>query len=150
MTAQTDPRRCHYVYPDGRTCLGWRTQTGYCGGHSRIGIAANPSESAKRANESRKIRHRERAERKRRDNLTLKEALAARAADERDRIIEALFAGLDADSPRERQRAAELIVTRILGRPNVAIEQPADLPDITVESLVALWNSPESESDTGE
>lgn len=51
---ELDPRRCHYIYPEGHPkagtqCQGWRVRKGeHCPGHSGLGIAASP-EAARRA-----------------------------------------------------------------------------------------------------
>lgn len=76
-----------------------------------------------------------------RSKMTLKEALLERAAEERDAIVDALFAPLsDEDlSPMARQSAARTVLERILGKPGEIApdEQPAD--DLPLEVLVEMW-----------
>ena len=74
--------------------------------------------------------------------MTLAEALAERAAAERDALAEALFGPVlsEETSEMEKHRAAIAILERMLGKPREgAIVEAEPEAEIPLETLVALW-----------
>ena len=83
----------------------------------------------------------------RRRHASVRDALAARAEELADKILAAYEAGLDADDPVVRVRSADVLMSRVFGRPKETIEQvkppvPAELQavrDMSAEEREELW-----------
>jgi hypothetical protein len=73
--------------------------------------------------------------------MTLQEALRERAAEERDALVEALFAPLT--DPRAavmtKHRAAVTIIERLIGKPREALAVNEPMATLTLEQLADVW-----------
>lgn len=135
MDDDTADKRCPVIKPDGTQCKGFRTQHGTCAGHAHLGATANPVEANRRSHEVRRQKAQERQEHQAARELTLQEALAARAVRERDALVDALFAGIAAEVEATRRSAtAELILTRLLGKPR----EPATEAGTTMDEVRSM------------
>ncbi len=67
--------------------------------------------------------------------MGLLDAIAARAVEQRDKIVDALFAGLDVTDPAQRARCAELIITRLYGKPKETVETTSTRTDMDVSAM---------------
>ncbi len=133
-TATVEPKpapkpehRCEHHYEDGSQCRGTKTRTGKCAGHSRLGIAANPSANADKANETRREKAREVAARPK----TLKEALQARL-EARAADVTAKYEGIALDgtsSPDTALRALEQWISRVYGKPTDHVATTVQVPE---------------------
>ena len=127
-SANPDPRRCNYLRDTGEHCQGWRYKAsteGYCPGHARLGIAANPHAYAMEANAKSAAVRKERAEQRRMSTL---DVLAARLAANAEVVADAYESATRAGD----YKAADLWVTRVHGKPKETIET------ITTGALDAL------------
>src|SRR5215471_13885224 len=113
------PVRCGETRSDGQPCTAWATASGLCAGHSGLGVAADPSESGFKGAETRRENAAKRRLHAERREMSLAEALAEKAAEERDALVEALFGPVlyDQTSPMEKHRASIAILERMLGKP---------------------------------
>lgn len=145
------PSRCSATRADGRACTAWATKTGFCAGHSGLGVAADPSESGfkgadtRRENAAKRRLHAERRE------MTLAEALAEKAAEERDALVEALFGPVlsDQTSPMEKHRASIAILERMLGKPKEPAVVETTEEELPLEVLVEMWKEQKRQQQAG-
>jgi hypothetical protein len=141
-------RRCAGTTRDGAPCTAWATATGYCAGHSGFGIGRDPRAAGAKGAESRRRNRDRRQLHAERRNMTLKEALRERAAEERDALVDALFAPLvePGTDVMTRHRAAVTILERMIGRPREALAVEEPLPELTIEQLIEIWSHPHGET----
>jgi hypothetical protein len=137
-------RRCLATRADGEPCGAFATRTGFCAGHSGVGLARNPSAAGEKCAEARRENRAERRVHAERRRMTLVEALAERAAEKRDVLVDAMFAAVEDEKlpTMQRQAAARVVIERLLGRPSEPlVNEASEHEEVPLETLVALWGA---------
>lgn len=83
--------------------------------------------------------------------MTLAEALAEKAAEERDALVEALFGPVlsDQTSPMEKHRASIAILERMLGKPKEPAVVETTEEELPLEVLVEMWKEQKRQQQAG-
>lgn len=127
--------RCNATTKSGEQCKAYPHKDGKCYYH------ADPDTPRRLQVLALESRERNIAEKRRQEQeraMSLQEALLRRAADERDSLVNALFAPLSGDD-RDAHRAAVAILERLLGRPTQEMTVNTSNQPMELEDLVALW-----------
>jgi hypothetical protein len=139
QTDAPEKRRCSRTKRDGNPCGAWAVRgKDACPGHLGLGLAADPSASARKGNASRREAGERRREARR---MTLQDHLAAAAAEHAAELVAAYRRGWLADDAGTAFRAAEAFLSRMLGRPTERVETreitPDDLETLTLDEIEA-------------
>jgi hypothetical protein len=136
-TVELDPRKCEHVDPSGQRCNGWRTETGLCAGHRKLGLAANPVGSAQRSSAVRQEKAEARRERLELAAMSTKEAVARAAEELQPLIVDAYRDAITTGEPAaiRRAEAAERLLSRVYGRPTEHMETTPSVVPASVQAL---------------
>jgi hypothetical protein len=146
--AAVDPRHCEHTKEDGSRCKGWTVKgESLCSGHLGRGIAANPSASARLANQSRREVGEERRERLERAPRTVREARQMVYEELKDDMLDAWREAIRTGDPVaiRRAEASERLASRVEGRPTEHVVTEAlkprwkqEMDALSLEELEAL------------
>jgi hypothetical protein len=141
QVSESSRQRCSGTRKDGQPCDARAIDAGLCAAHSGRAFGGDPTAAARLSAEARRVNRERRRKHAERRDMTLAEALRERAAQERDALVDALFAPLSQSDPITAHKAAVTILERMLGRPaeGLAVEQPEPEREMTRDDLIQAW-----------
>ena len=133
-TSEPDARRCSFMRDDGTRCNGWRVHgEELCAGHLGKGVAASPEAARAAQKQGARRRSEMLAKARKRPEDAYREALYANAEEIANRLAEIAMHG----EPSEAIRAAEVLTSRVLGKPTDRHEVVAKVPE-TLQELEGM------------